>query len=155
MLLLLGATLAAAAVIFGVGAYLDRLSALDDQFVLLQKRALRQASATPAESDAGTESLKARFWADGPLPQALPFASVVQDVLKAAGLGIMQSRILPADAHSSWVEFQTEGGIEAWFSFLKNLRARDPKTLFHGVTLVHRSGTSYFITFEVGHVALP
>lgn len=155
LLFILMATLGLAAVIFGVGAYFDRLTMLDQEFVALQKRVLLQVSSSAvAPSDTESETLRARFFPAGPIPAPLLFASSVQDTLKNAGLTIAESRVLPADTSNSWVEFRVEGDIEAWFAFLRNLRGQDARTLFRSLSLIHRSGARYFITFEVGHVVL-
>jgi hypothetical protein len=146
--------LVAAAAILGVGAYFDRLTALDGEFAVLQKRAVQLVRQTP-ETSAPAEAFKNRFWPPGPLPEPLTFATSVQQMLRAAGLGVTGSRVLPGQPTNTWVEFQVDGNIEEWFRFLKDLRTHDPRTVFRSLSLVRRAGTQYTIVFEVGHVVLP
>jgi hypothetical protein len=145
----------AAILVLGVGAYFDRLSSLDEEFSALQKRAVRLEQSAPTDTGTASEVFKARFWQSGPLPEPLVFASTVQETLSGAGLHVTESRVLPVLPGSSWVEFQADGDIEEWFRFLRDLRSRDPKTLFRSLSLVHRAGALYTIAFEVGHVVLP
>ncbi len=154
LLVLLGSTLVAAAVVLGLGAYFDRLTALDGEFAALQKRAVQLVRQTP-ETSAPAEAFKIRFWPAGPLPEPLTFAASVQQMLSAAGLRVAESRVLPAQPANSWIEFQAEGDIEGWFRFLKDLRTHDPRTLFRSLSLVRHAGSQYTVVFEVGHVVLP
>jgi hypothetical protein len=140
--------------LFGFGAYLDRLAALDEEFAALQKRAVRLAQPTQV-SETPDEMFKTRLLPAGPLPDSLAFATVVQEELRKTGMSISGSHVVVPTPTSSWVEFQAEGTMEAWFRFVKGLRTRDPKTLFRSLSAARKEGARYSLVFEVGHAILP
>jgi hypothetical protein len=151
-------TLVASGVAIGLDVYLERLTALDNEFVTLQKRALKdQESNANRQGDiaANWNGLKARFFAPGKLPDPLSFAAKVQAALQGAGITIAESRVSESSAGAQWLQYRVSGPIESWFQFLGTLRSRDGRTLFRSFSLVKKDGASYAIVFEVGHAILP
>lgn len=151
--------LGAALLVVGLGSYWEGLNRLDAQFVDLQKRVVRVTQTTLLskipEKSSTWASLKDRFFVPGTLPPPLSLASQAQAALRASGLSVLESRVQETSDTSQWVQYMAQGGIPAWFHFLETLRQQDPKALFRTLSLVSKQGSSYAMTFEVGHVVLP
>ena len=145
--------------VIAVSAYLDSLTRLDLEFVDLQKRAARTAQVLSSAPDPGSGSewigLKDRFFAPGTLPDPLILASRAQAALKSSSLAVVESRVTDTSTTSQWVQYHVEGDIQSWFRFLLLLRGEDPKTLFRSMSFARKEGSTYSITFEVGHAVLP
>ena len=156
LLILLVVAVACAALVVGLGSYLDGITRLDAEYVSLQKRALRvRQAALEARPAAAVGPLKERFFVPGTLTDPLVLASRVQAALKSSGLQVLQSRVVESTASSQWIEFHAEGEITAWFRFLRALRQQDARTLFRSMSLLRKQTGGYAITFEVGHAVLP
>jgi hypothetical protein len=153
------AVAAAAGLMIGLGSYFERRAFLDSEFAGLRKRALRSAQGSLADRQPGHASawsrLKERFFAPGSLPDPLTLASCAQQSLKTAGIRVEESRITESSKSAQWIQYRSEGDIEAWFRFLQILRSQDSRTLLRSLSLAKKEGFSYAITFEVGHAVLP
>jgi hypothetical protein len=159
LLILFLVVVASAILVVATSSYLEGLTRLDSEFIDLQKRASRaaQASVLAQKTGSGTEwsGLKGRFFAQGTLQDPLVLASRVQAALKSSDLVVVESRVAESSSSAQWIQYHAEGQIESWFHFLQLLRNEDAKTLFRSLSLAKKQGSSYSITFEVGHVVLP
>ena len=151
--------LGAAALVVGLGSYWEGLSVLDEQYLGLQKRALRvtqtELLTKAPQKTALPLNLKDRFFAPGSLPSPLALAGSVQSALQSSGLAVLESRVLETSESSQWVQYMAQGDISSWFRFLQMLHQQDGRALFRSLSLVKKQELSYSITFEVGHVVLP
>lgn len=158
LLVILLIALIGTAVAIGIDVYLERLAALDADFIALQKRALRDVQAAQGSRRAAKgdwSRLKEKFFTPGTLSDPLEFASLVQETLKSSGLAVSESRIMENSASSQWLQYRTEGSIDSWFRFLTLIRNKDVRSLFRTISIVKKEGPSYAIAFEVGHAVQP